>query len=84
MQRDRPALIGSVGRSGAAKTTVITDLIDRLRVGSAVSAFTRVGDTFDLDCPLRRLGSGAPREVADFVIKRVWRLQRPANCGAAG
>jgi molybdopterin-guanine dinucleotide biosynthesis protein len=37
--RDRPALIGFIGVSGAGKTTIITSLIDCLRgAGLAVSA----------------------------------------------
>jgi Ni2+-binding GTPase involved in maturation of urease and hydrogenase len=44
------ALFGFVGRSGAGKTPLITDVIDCLRIdGFTVSAIKRAHDGFDLD-----------------------------------
>jgi molybdopterin-guanine dinucleotide biosynthesis protein B len=49
-----PALFGFIGRSGAGKTTIITDVIDCLRLESySVSAIKRAHDGLDLDRPGR-------------------------------
>ena len=46
------ALFGFVGRSGAGKTSIITDVIECLRLdGFVVSAIKRAHDGFDLDKP---------------------------------
>jgi molybdopterin-guanine dinucleotide biosynthesis adapter protein len=62
-----PALFGFVGRSGAGKTTLITDVIDCLRLdGFTVSAIKRAHDGFDLDRPGKdswRLREAGCREV---------------------
>ena len=62
-----PALFGFVGRSGAGKTTVITDVIECLRLdGFTVSAIKRAHDGFDLDQPGKdswRLREAGCREV---------------------
>lgn len=48
----RPALFGFIGRSGAGKTTLILDVIARLRgEGYVVSAIKRGHDGLDLDRP---------------------------------
>jgi len=66
-RREAPALFGFVGRSGAGKTTIITDVIDCLRLdGFAVSAVKRAHDGFDLDRPGKdswRLREAGCREV---------------------
>ena len=50
--RVEPALFGFVGRSGAGKTTIITDVIACLRLdGFSVSAIKRAHDGLDLDRP---------------------------------
>ncbi len=62
-----PALFGFVGRSGAGKTTIITDIIQCLRLdGFTVSAIKRAHDGFDLDRPGKdswRLRESGCREV---------------------
>ena len=62
-----PALFGFVGRSGAGKTTIITDVIECLRLdGFTVSAIKRAHDGFDLDQPGKdswRLREAGCREV---------------------
>ena len=72
-----PALFGFVGRSGAGKTTLITDVIDCLRVdGFTVSAIKRAHDGFDLDRPGKdswRLREAGCREVM-MVGDRRWAL----------
>jgi molybdopterin-guanine dinucleotide biosynthesis adapter protein len=67
-QPDRaPALFGFIGRSGAGKTTIITDVIECLRLdGFTVSAIKRAHDGFDLDQPGKdswRLREAGCREV---------------------
>jgi len=75
----RPAVFGFVGRSGAGKTTIITDVIDCLRVdGFTVSAIKRAHDGFDLDQPGKdswRLREAGCREVM-LVGDRRWALMR--------
>jgi len=72
-----PALFGFVGRSGAGKTTLITDVIDCLRLdGFTVSAIKRAHDGFDLDHPGKdswRLREAGCREVM-LVGDRRWAL----------
>ena len=72
-----PALFGFVGRSGAGKTTLITDIIDCLRLdGFTVSAIKRAHDGFDLDRPGKdswRLREAGCREVM-MVGDRRWAL----------
>ena len=72
-----PALFGFVGRSGAGKTTLITDIIDCLRLdGFTVSAIKRAHDGFDLDRPGKdswRLREAGCREVM-LVGDRRWAL----------
>jgi len=72
-----PALFGFVGRSGAGKTTLITDIIDCLRLdGFSVSAIKRAHDGFDLDRPGKdswRLREAGCREVM-MVGDRRWAL----------
>lgn len=72
-----PALFGFVGRSGAGKTTLITDVIDCLRVdGFTVSAIKRAHDGFDMDHPGKdswRLREAGCREVM-VVGDRRWAL----------
>jgi len=72
-----PALLGFVGRSGAGKTTLITDVIDCLRLdGFTVSAIKRAHDGFDLDRPGKdswRLREAGCREVM-MVGDRRWAL----------
>ena len=72
-----PALFGFVGRSGAGKTTLITDVIDCLRLdGFTVSAIKRAHDGFDLDRPGKdswRLREAGCREVM-MVGDRRWAL----------
>jgi molybdopterin-guanine dinucleotide biosynthesis adapter protein len=76
IQRE-PALFGFVGRSGAGKTTLITDIIDCLRLdGFTVSAIKRAHDGFDLDRPGKdswRLREAGCREVM-MVGDRRWAL----------
>lgn len=51
-ERPAPALFGFIGRSGAGKTTLILDVIARLRGdGYVVSAIKRAHDGLDLDHP---------------------------------
>ena len=73
----QPALFGFVGRSGAGKTTLITDVIDCLRLdGFTVSAIKRAHDGFDLDRPGKdswRLREAGCREVM-MVGDRRWAL----------
>lgn len=73
----RPALFGFIGRSGAGKTTIITDVIDCLRLdGFSVSAIKRAHDGFDLDRPGKdswRLREAGCREVM-LVGERRWAL----------
>jgi len=75
--RAQPALFGFVGRSGAGKTTLITDVIDCLRMdGFTVSAIKRAHDGFDLDRPGKdswRLREAGCREVM-MVGDRRWAL----------
>ena len=75
--RPAPALFGFVGRSGAGKTTLITDVIDCLRLdGFTVSAIKRAHDGFDLDRPGKdswRLRDAGCREVM-MVGDRRWAL----------
>ena len=79
LQQDRlaPALFGFVGRSGAGKTTIITDVIACLRLdGFTVSAIKRAHDGFDLDRPGKdswRLREAGCREVM-LVGDRRWAL----------
>lgn len=72
-----PALFGFIGRSGAGKTTLITDLIDCLRrEGFSVSAIKRAHDGFDLDRPGKdswRFRTSGCREVL-MVGDRRWAL----------
>jgi len=72
-----PALFGFVGRSGAGKTTLITDIIDCLLLdGFTVSAIKRAHDGFDLDRPGKdswRLREAGCREVM-MVGDRRWAL----------
>jgi molybdopterin-guanine dinucleotide biosynthesis adapter protein len=83
---DRPhtkrALFGFVGRSGAGKTTIITDVIDCLRVdGFSVSAIKRAHDGFDLDRPGKdswRLRESGCREVM-LVGDQRWALLHEYN-----
>ncbi len=74
---DPPALFGFIGRSGAGKTTLITDLIDCLRLdGFTVSAIKRAHDGFDLDRPGKdswRFRESGCREVM-MVGDRRWAL----------
>jgi molybdopterin-guanine dinucleotide biosynthesis protein B len=62
-----PLLFGLVGRSGTGKTTIITDVIECLRLdGFTVSAIKRAHDGFDLDHPGKdswRLREAGCREV---------------------
>ena len=73
----KPALFGFVGRSGAGKTTIITDVIECLRLdGFTVSAIKRAHDGFDLDQPGKdswRLREAGCREVM-MVGDRRWAL----------
>jgi molybdopterin-guanine dinucleotide biosynthesis protein B len=75
--QSKPALFGFVGRSGAGKTTLITDIIDCLRLeGFTVSAIKRAHDGFDLDRPGKdswRLREAGCREVM-MVGDRRWAL----------
>jgi molybdopterin-guanine dinucleotide biosynthesis adapter protein len=75
--RPSPALFGFVGRSGAGKTTLITDIIDCLRQdGFRVSAIKRAHDGFDLDRPGKdswRLREAGCHEVM-VVGDRRWAL----------
>jgi molybdopterin-guanine dinucleotide biosynthesis protein B len=75
----RPALFGFVGRSGAGKTTIITDVIECLRLdGFTVSAIKRAHDGFDLDRPGKdswRLREAGCEEVM-LVGDRRWALLR--------
>ena len=70
-------LFGFVGRSGAGKTTLITDIIDYLRLdGFTGSAIKRAHDGFDLDRPGKdswRLREAGCREVM-MVGARRWAL----------
>ena len=72
-----PALFGFVGRSGAGKTTIITDVIDCLRLqGYGVSTIKRAHDGFDLDRPGKdswRLREAGCREVM-LVGDQRWAL----------
>jgi len=72
-----PTLFGFVGRSGAGKTTIITDVIDCLRLdGFTVSTIKRAHDGFDLDRPGKdswRLREAGCREVM-LVGDRRWAL----------
>lgn len=72
-----PALFGFIGGSGAGKTTLITDVIDCLRLdGFTVSAIKRAHDGFDLDRPGKdswRLREAGCREVM-MVGDRRWAL----------
>jgi molybdopterin-guanine dinucleotide biosynthesis adapter protein len=72
-----PALFGFVGRSGAGKTTLITDVVECLRLdGYTVSAIKRAHDGFDLDRPGKdswRLREAGCREVM-MVGDRRWAL----------
>ena len=72
-----PAMFGFVGRSGAGKTTLISDVIDCLRLeGFSVSAIKRAHDGFDLDRPGKdswRLREAGCREVM-MVGDRRWAL----------
>lgn len=74
-----PALFGFIGRSGAGKTTIITDIIECLRIdGFTVSAIKRAHDGFDLDRPGKdswRLREAGCREVM-LVGDRRWALLR--------
>jgi molybdopterin-guanine dinucleotide biosynthesis protein B len=69
MNDDRalPALFGFIGRSGAGKTTLILDVIARLRSeGYVVSAIKRAHDGLDLDRPGKdswRMREAGCREV---------------------
>jgi molybdopterin-guanine dinucleotide biosynthesis protein B len=72
-----PVLFGFIGRSGAGKTTIITDVIQCLRLdGLTVSAIKRAHDGFDLDHPgkdswrMRESGCGEVMLVGD----RRWAL----------
>jgi molybdopterin-guanine dinucleotide biosynthesis protein B len=71
------ALFGFVGRSGAGKTTILTDVIQHLReYGFAVSAIKRAHDGFDLDRPGKdswRLRESGCAEVM-LVGDRRWAL----------
>jgi len=73
----QPAHFGFVGRSGAGKTTLITDVIDCLRLdGFTVSAIKRAHDGLDLDLPGKdswRLREAGCREVM-MVGDRRWAL----------
>ena len=75
----RPALFGFVGRSGAGKTTIITDVIECLRLDAfTVSAIKRAHDGFDLDRPGKdswRLREAGCEEVM-LVGDRRWALLR--------
>lgn len=75
----RPAVFGFVGRSGAGKTTIISDVIECLRIdGYTVSAIKRAHDGFDLDRPGKdswRLREAGCREVM-LVGDRRWALLR--------
>lgn len=75
----KPALLGFIGRSGAGKTTIITDVIESLRIdGFSVSAIKRAHDGFDLDQPGKdswRLREAGCREVM-LVGDRRWALLR--------
>jgi molybdopterin-guanine dinucleotide biosynthesis protein B len=77
-----PALFGFIGRSGAGKTTIITDVIDCLRLdGFTVSAIKRAHDGFDLDRPGKdswRLREAGCCEVV-LVGDRRWALLH--ECG---
>lgn len=74
-----PALFGFIGRSGAGKTTIITDVIECLRIdGFTVSAIKRAHDGFDVDKPGKdswRLREAGCREVM-LVGDRRWALLR--------
>jgi molybdopterin-guanine dinucleotide biosynthesis protein B len=80
-----PALFGFVGRSGAGKTTLITDIIDCLRLdGFTISAIKRAHDGFDLDRPgkdLWRLREAGCREVM-MVGDRRWALLHEFGAGS--
>jgi len=62
-----PALFGFIGRSGAGKTTLMLDVIARLRSqGLVVSAIKRAHDGLDLDRPGKdswRMREAGCREV---------------------
>lgn len=82
-ERQRPALFGFIGRSGAGKTTIITDVIECLRLdGFTVSAIKRAHDGFDLDRPGKdswRLRDAGCHQVM-LVGDRRWALLH--ECGS--
>ncbi|HEX8012809.1 MAG TPA: molybdopterin-guanine dinucleotide biosynthesis protein B [Casimicrobiaceae bacterium] len=73
----KPALLGFIGRSGAGKTSIITDVIECLRIdGFTVSAIKRAHEGFDLDQPGKdswRLREAGCREVM-LVGDQRWAL----------